>query len=74
MHDAIICERLGIPSVGIMTEPFRSAAALMGRVLGASQFEFVTITHPISSASANDHSARSRIACNEIISILSGRD
>ncbi|MEM7542299.1 MAG: hypothetical protein AAF384_12055 [Pseudomonadota bacterium] len=51
MHDAIIGERLGLPSAGVMTSQFETAAALMARVLGASDYPFVTIEHPISSAS-----------------------
>lgn len=53
-------DRLGVPSVAIMTEQFVSAAELMGTVLGADGYPFVTISHPISSAShdALAHSAR----------------
>lgn len=43
-------ERLGVPAIGVMTERFASAAALMARVLGFSCYEFATIAHPISSA------------------------
>ena len=35
-----------------MTENFVSAAELMGRVLGVPGFKFVTIDHPVSSASS----------------------
>ena len=44
-------ERLGIPSVGVMTTKFVSAAELMARVLGADGYPFAVIEHPISSAS-----------------------
>ena len=46
----MIGEKLGIPSIGVMTTKFVSAADLMSRVLGADGFSFVTIDHPISSA------------------------
>ena len=40
-----------MPSVGVMTTQFVSAAELMARVLGADGYAFATIDHPISSAS-----------------------
>ena len=46
-----MAERQGVPAIGVMTERFASAAELMGRVLGMPDYRFVTIGHPISSAS-----------------------
>ncbi len=63
-------EGLGIPSVGIMTEPFVSAADLMRRVLGAEDHPFVVIEHPISSADTDQLEARARTAAAEIVAHL----
>ena len=65
MHDAVAGERVGIPSVGVMTTQFVSAAELMARVLGAEGYPFVTIEHPISSATVDDLGARARQAVTE---------
>jgi hypothetical protein len=46
-----MAERQGVPSVGVMTTRFVSAAELMCRVLGVPDFKFAVIDHPISSAS-----------------------
>ena len=43
-------DRTGIPSIGVMTTNFVSAAELMARVLGADGYPFVVIDHPVSSA------------------------
>lgn len=43
-------ERHDIPALAVMTERFVSAAALMARVLGMPDYEFMVIPHPISSA------------------------
>ncbi|MEK9905354.1 MAG: hypothetical protein VW462_08910 [Rhodospirillales bacterium] len=51
MHDAIAAEKVGVPSVGVMTSKFESAAELMARALGAEAYRFAVIDHPISSAS-----------------------
>ncbi len=63
-----------MPSVGIMTEKFVSAAELMSRVLGAPGHRFVTIPHPISSATTEELAAAARSAANEIAEILTGPD
>ena len=70
MHDAVTAERFGIPAVGIMTDKFVSAAELMARVLGADGHRFVTIPHPISSATLEQLAEAARIAANQIASIL----
>jgi len=72
LHDAIIGERLGLPSVGIMTSNFVSAAELMARALGAEGYRFVVIDHPISSASTDELAARARKAVAEGVAILRG--
>ena len=72
MHDAIIGERLGLPSVGIMTSMFVSAADMMARALGAEGYRYVVIDHPISSASAAALAERARKAAAESAALLLG--
>ena len=72
MHDAVIGERLGLPSVSVMTTQFISAAELMTRVLGAEDHPFVVIEHPISSASNALLGDRARQAAAESAAILTG--
>ncbi len=55
-----------------MTTKFASAAELMARVLGADGYPFVTIDHPISSATLDVLSERARIAAVEGAAILAG--
>ena len=63
-------ERLGIPAVAIMTEKFVSAAELMARVLGADGYRFVTIPHPISSATTGQLAAAARAVAGECAELL----
>ena len=72
MHDAIIGEKIGKPSVGIMTTKFVSAAELMARVLGADGYQFVAIEHPISSASDEFLERWARKAARESMDLLIG--
>ena len=64
--------RLGIPSVGIMTSKFVSAAELMARALGAEGYPFVVVDHPISSATTEALTRRARKAVAESVAILRG--
>lgn len=63
-------EKSGIPSIGIMTANFVSAAELMARVLGVDGYAFVTIEHPISSASEEVLADRARRAVADSLRIL----
>jgi hypothetical protein len=53
-----------------MTEKFASAAELMARVLGADGYRFVTILHPISSATDDRLVAAARAAAVECVDLL----
>ena len=55
-----------------MTERFVSAAELMASVLGAGGHPFVTIAHPISSASTEALARTARVAAAECAAILLG--
>ena len=68
----MIGEKIGKPSVGIMTTQFVSAAELMAKVLGADGYPFVVIDHPISSASSETLDAWARQAARESMDLLIG--
>ena len=63
-------EGIGVPSVAIMTEAFVSAAELMCRVLGAEDYPFVVIDHPISSATTEQLTERAQQAAERIADLL----
>jgi len=70
LHDSIIGDRMGIPSAGIMTEKFVSAADLMARVLGADGYAYAVIDHPISSAGLDVLKKRAAAAAETCVGIL----
>ncbi len=53
-----------------MTEKFVSAAELMASVLGAPDHRFVTIPHPISSATGEQLASAARVAASACVEIL----
>lgn len=63
-------ERLGLPSVGVMTDRFVTAAELMARVLGADGYPFAVIEHPISSASDAALDEQARLTVERSIELL----
>ena len=65
-------EERRLPSVGIMTSAFVDAAELMARVLGAEGHPFVTIEHPMASASPEELHQRGRQAADACVAILIG--
>ena len=70
MHDSIKSEQLGIPSISIMTSKFVSAAEMMSRALGAEEYPFVIIDHPISSASKDEIKIQASIALKEGVNLI----
>ena len=70
MHDSIKSELLGVPSFGIMTSKFVSAAEMMSRALGAGNYPFVVVNHPISSATKDELKIQAGNALNEGINFL----
>lgn len=63
-------DRLGVPSVGVMTTRFVTAAELMARVLGADGYPFAVIEHPISSATDEALAEQARLAVERSLEIL----
>lgn len=57
-----------------MTTQFSSAAELMARVLGYPDYPFVTIDHPISSASDAALRARAQATIEQIRVLLIAKD
>ena len=56
-----------------MTDRFVSAAELMSRTLGAADYPFVTIPHPISSATPDALGEAARAAAAECVALLTTR-
>ncbi|MEM9034229.1 MAG: hypothetical protein AAGA99_09705 [Actinomycetota bacterium] len=56
--------------MSIMTDRFVSAAELMRRTLGAPEHPFVTIPHPISSATGDALDAAARAAAADCVALL----
>jgi hypothetical protein len=63
-------ERLGTPSVAVITTGFVDGAALMARALGLPGYRFAVISHPISSAADAELSAKAADALRQAEDLL----
>ena len=70
MADGTIFERKGIQSAAILTDTFRRPGDAMARVQGFTDYQYVVITHPISSLDAEQVRERACQALPQVLSIL----
>jgi hypothetical protein len=68
--DGTIFERKGIQAAAILTDTFRRPGDAMARVQGFSNYEYATITHPISSLNHEQVRERALQALPQVLSIL----
>jgi hypothetical protein len=53
MHDSVNLEKNDIPTVALITKPFRESVANVASACGIPNYNFVVIPHPVSSL--NEH-------------------
>lgn len=70
MADGIHLERLGIPTVSIVTDAFPQSSDAMARLEGAPGYRYVAIPHPLSSLSEEECAARAADLLPEVLEVL----
>jgi alkanesulfonate monooxygenase SsuD/methylene tetrahydromethanopterin reductase-like flavin-dependent oxidoreductase (luciferase family) len=70
LHDSARIEELGIPSVPVATEEFRTAARVQASRLGRSDLEAVFVSHPIQDQTKDEIDARADAVIEEIVGKL----
>ncbi|HUE85760.1 MAG TPA: hypothetical protein VMO26_06745 [Vicinamibacterales bacterium] len=70
MHDSLTLEALGIPTVAIATEEFRTAARAQAAALGRADFDAVYVRHPIQDQTPDEIAARADAALDELVARL----
>jgi len=68
--DGTIFERKGIQTAAIVTHTFTRPGDAMARVQGFSNYEYVLMTHPISSLSQEQVRERAEQALPQVLRIL----
>ncbi len=72
MHDSVTLEDLGIPTAAIVTTVFVDEAKVQLEALGAPHLDFAVITHPLSTLTEAQITARAQEAVPQLYRILLG--
>ncbi len=67
MHDAVNLERIGVPVAVICTTPFKAEGEAQAEALGLPDVRLVPITHPLSTLTADELSARATEAVPRVL-------
>jgi hypothetical protein len=70
--DAITLEKLGIPAVAVVTEPFVPTGTAMAELNGLPDYPFVVVPHPFGSLDEAAVRARADAALARIEALLLG--
>ena len=73
MFDSILMERHGVPSVPIITMPFRPTADALYKTQGIVGHEYVAVAHPITSLDEDELRERARLAAPLVEAALLAR-
>jgi hypothetical protein len=68
--DGTIFERKGIQAAAILTDTFRRPGDAMARVQGFANYQYATISHPISSLNQQQIREHALQALPQVLSIL----
>jgi len=66
----VSAERAGTPAVAVITDAFVDGAELMARALGANDYPFAVIVHPIASAGDEELQAKARSTAEQAARLL----
>ena len=72
MLDAILFERLGIPAIAVVTEPFRPTGEAMATSWGMPGYRFLEVPHPIANLDDKELDERADRLVEEVLKLLRG--
>ncbi len=70
MHDAISAEKMGIPSVAVITHRFMPTAHTMAQFLGLRDYPVACIAHPISNNTLEELQAKANEVLEQAVALL----
>jgi hypothetical protein len=71
VHDAVQIERLGVPAVVVITEPFRDLVRTFSGSIGMPDYPAVVLPHPVSSKADDELRTLAAKAVDEVVRLLS---
>ena len=70
MLDGILLEKAGIPTVSIVTEPFRVTGEEMAKTWGVPEYRFLDMPHPIANLTDEALDAQADELMKSVVSLL----
>ena len=70
MLDGIKLEKIGIPAVSIVTEPFVATGRAMAASWGVPDYEFLVTSHPIANLSEAELNAKAEALTLQVVAFL----
>ncbi len=70
MLDGILLEQAGIPSVSIVTEPFRATGEEMAKGWGIPDYPFLVMPHPIANLKEDELDTRAERLVEGVVRML----
>ena len=70
MLDGILLEKAGIPTVSIVTEPFRVTGEEMAKTWGVPAYRFLDMPHPIANLSEEELNRQADELMKSVVSLF----
>ena len=70
MHDAIEFERMGIPSVVIVSSEFEALGRAFATTVGVPDYPFVVVPHPVATLADDELRALAAATVDEVAGLL----
>ena len=70
MLDGILLEKAGIPTVSIVTEPFRVTGEEMAKTWGVPEYRFLDMPHPIANLTDEALDKKADELMKSVVSLL----
>jgi hypothetical protein len=68
--DSVLCEKMGIPAVAIVTDAFVETGQLMASKWGATEFRFLAVPHPVANLSDAELDQRADGVVDDVVKLL----
>jgi len=68
--DSILCEKMGIPAVAIVTDAFVETGGLMASKWGVAEFRFLAVPHPVANLNDADLDRRADGIIEDVVRLL----
>ena len=70
MLDSILCEKMGLPAIAIVTDAFFETGKLMAAKWGADEFQFLAVPHPVANLSDDELDRRADSVIDDVVRLL----